>query len=205
MALMEVGLDDKYRLDAKRIFLSGTQALVRLPIMQRERDRAEGNNTAGFISGYRGSPLGTYDTHYGKRKPFSSSTTSNSLLVSTRTWPQLPCGEASRSHVSRRQGRWRVRHLVRQGARRRPLDGCAQACQLGGHLADWGRDWGGRRRPWRAVLDGRASERAGARRGSIPVVNPATLQDYIDLGLLGFALSRYSSYWVGFKCDFRNR
>src|SRR3954468_10179365 len=61
MALMEVGLDDKYRLDAKRIFLSGTQALVRLPLMQRERDRAAGLNTAGFISGYRGSPLGTYD------------------------------------------------------------------------------------------------------------------------------------------------
>ena len=61
MALVEVGLDDKYRLDAKRIFLSGTQALVRLPMLQRERDRAQGLNTAGFISGYRGSPLGMYD------------------------------------------------------------------------------------------------------------------------------------------------
>ena len=58
MALVEVGLDDKYRLDAKRIFLSGTQALVRLPMLQRERDRAQGLKTAGFISGYRGSPLG---------------------------------------------------------------------------------------------------------------------------------------------------
>src|SRR4051794_41749068 len=61
MALMEVGLDDKSRLDAKRIFLSGTQALARLPMLQRERDRAAGLNTAGFISGYRGSPLGMYD------------------------------------------------------------------------------------------------------------------------------------------------
>ena len=61
MALMDVGLDDKYRLDTKRIFLSGTQALVRLPMLQRERDRAHGLNTAGFISGYRGSPLGMYD------------------------------------------------------------------------------------------------------------------------------------------------
>src|SRR5881628_513317 len=51
MALLEVGLDDKYRLDAKRIFLSGTQALVRLPMLQRQRDRAAGLNTAGFISG----------------------------------------------------------------------------------------------------------------------------------------------------------
>src|SRR2546421_9994192 len=61
MALMEVGLDDKYRLESKRIFLSGTQALVRLPMLQRERDRLQGLNTGGFISGYRGSPLGMYD------------------------------------------------------------------------------------------------------------------------------------------------
>src|SRR5678815_2252390 len=70
MALMEVGLDDKYRLDAKRIFLSGTQALVRLPMLQRERDRAQGLNTAGFISGYRGSPLGMYDHALWRAKSF---------------------------------------------------------------------------------------------------------------------------------------
>ena len=68
MALLEVGLDDKYRLDAKRIFLSGTQALVRLPMLQRERDRASGLNTAGFISGYRGSPLGGFDQALWKAK-----------------------------------------------------------------------------------------------------------------------------------------
>src|ERR1041385_8532938 len=61
MTLLQVELDDKYRLESKRIFLSGTQALVRLPMLQRERDRAAGLNTAGFISGYRGSPLGMYD------------------------------------------------------------------------------------------------------------------------------------------------
>src|SRR5256886_12750297 len=61
MTLMQVGLDDKYRLDAKRIYLSGIQALVRLPLLQRERDRRQNLNTAGFISGYRGSPLGMYD------------------------------------------------------------------------------------------------------------------------------------------------
>src|SRR4051812_31587358 len=57
MTLMQVELDDKYRLESKRIFLSGTQALVRLPMLQRERDRLQGLNTGGFISGYRGSPL----------------------------------------------------------------------------------------------------------------------------------------------------
>jgi indolepyruvate ferredoxin oxidoreductase len=61
MSLMQVDLEDKYRLDAGRIYLSGIQALVRLPLLQRQRDRAHNLKTAGFISGYRGSPLGMYD------------------------------------------------------------------------------------------------------------------------------------------------
>ena len=59
--LAPVSLDDKYALPAGRIYLSGIQALVRLPIMQVQRDRAAGLNTGGFISGYRGSPVGGYD------------------------------------------------------------------------------------------------------------------------------------------------
>ena len=58
MTLPAVTLDDKYTLRSGRIYLSGVQALVRLPIMQRERDKDAGLNTGGFISGYRGSPLG---------------------------------------------------------------------------------------------------------------------------------------------------
>src|SRR5271169_5583879 len=61
MSLMQVDLEDKYRLDSGRIYLSGIQALVRLPLLQRQRDRAAGLVTGGFISGYRGSPLGGYD------------------------------------------------------------------------------------------------------------------------------------------------
>jgi len=56
-----VDLGDKYRPDARRIYLSGIQALVRSPVLQRQRDRAHDLNTARFISGYRGSPLGMYD------------------------------------------------------------------------------------------------------------------------------------------------
>ena len=56
-----VTLDDKYLVERGRIYLTGVQALVRLPLMQRQRDAAAGLDTAGFISGYRGSPLGTYD------------------------------------------------------------------------------------------------------------------------------------------------
>ena len=60
-ALEAVTLDDKYTLREGRAFMSGIQALVRLPMLQRQRDLAAGLNTAGFISGYRGSPLGGYD------------------------------------------------------------------------------------------------------------------------------------------------
>ena len=60
-ALDTVTLDDKYALDYGRAFMSGVQALVKLPMLQRVRDQRLGKNTAGFISGYRGSPLGTYD------------------------------------------------------------------------------------------------------------------------------------------------
>ncbi|MCA8933171.1 MAG: hypothetical protein KDA49_11925, partial [Rhodospirillaceae bacterium] len=61
MALAPVTLDDKYTAASGRIYLTGVQALVRLPLLQRQRDLAVGLDTAGFISGYRGSPLGNFD------------------------------------------------------------------------------------------------------------------------------------------------
>src|SRR3989442_5224316 len=60
-ALAAASLDDKYTLERGRVFLTGTQALIRLMLLQRERDAASGLNTAGFVSGYRGSPLGGLD------------------------------------------------------------------------------------------------------------------------------------------------
>ena len=60
-AIESASLDDKYSLSSGRAFMSGVQALVRLPMLQRQRDAAAGLNTGGFISGYRGSPLGAYD------------------------------------------------------------------------------------------------------------------------------------------------
>ena len=78
--LRQVTLDDKYDATEGRVYLTGTQALVRLPLMQRQRDLAAGLNTAGYISGYRGSPVGGYDqalwrarkqleAHLGKLRP----------------------------------------------------------------------------------------------------------------------------------------
>ena len=65
-----VTLDDKYLLESGRVYLTGTQALVRLPMMQRQRDLAAGLNTACYISGYRGSPLGGFDQALWQAKRF---------------------------------------------------------------------------------------------------------------------------------------
>src|SRR5271167_1081100 len=66
MTLKSVSLDDKYRLDESRVFVTGYQALIRLTLMQKERDRRAGLNTAGYVSGYRGSPLGGLDQQFWK-------------------------------------------------------------------------------------------------------------------------------------------
>ena len=68
--LRDVTLDDKYSLERGRVFLTGIQALVRLPMLQRQRDLAAGLNTAGFVSGYRGSPLGGLDQALFRAKKF---------------------------------------------------------------------------------------------------------------------------------------
>src|SRR3546814_6652267 len=70
MALRAVSLDDKYALDRGRVFLTGTQALVRLPMMQRQRDLAAGLDTAAYVTGYRGSPLGAVAQQWARARPF---------------------------------------------------------------------------------------------------------------------------------------
>ena len=70
MAEIAVTLDDKYSLERGRIFITGVQALARLPMVQRQRDVLDGLNTAGFISGYRGSPVGGYDQQLWNARKF---------------------------------------------------------------------------------------------------------------------------------------
>ena len=70
MAEFAVTLDDKYTLDEGRVFITGVQALARLPMVQRQRDVISGLNTAGFISGYRGSPVGGYDQQLWNARKF---------------------------------------------------------------------------------------------------------------------------------------
>ncbi len=93
-----VSLDDKYTLKTGRAWMTGIQALVRLPMMQKLRDEAAGLNTAGFVTGYRGSPLGSVDQEFWKAKQLPrADATSASSPGSTRTSPRPRCGARSRS------------------------------------------------------------------------------------------------------------
>ncbi|MBO4222292.1 indolepyruvate ferredoxin oxidoreductase family protein [Bradyrhizobium neotropicale] len=200
MSLMEVGLDDKYRLDVKRIFLSGTQALVRLPMLQRERDRAQGLTTAGFISGYRGSPLGMYDHTLWRAKSFLKQHDIafvpglNEDLAATAVWGSQQVGMFPGAKVDGVFGIW----YGKGPGVDRSLDALKHAnsagtSRNGGVIALAGDDHG-----CQSSTLAHQSEQVFAS-ALMPVVDPATLQDYLDLGILGFALSRYSGCWVGFK------
>ncbi len=84
---MKVSLDDKYSLDKGRAFMTGIEALVRLPILQHQRDLERGLNTACFISGYRGSPIGGLDQALWQAKHFTENTIFTFSPASTKTSP----------------------------------------------------------------------------------------------------------------------
>jgi len=200
MTLMQVGLDDKYRVDAKRIYLSGVQALARLPMLQRERDRAAGLNTAGFISGYRGSPLGMYDHTLWRAKSFLQAHDIafvpglNEDLAATAVWGSQQVGLFPGARVDGVFGIWYGKGPgVDRSVDALKHANSAGTSQHGGVLALAGDDHG-----CQSSTLAHQSEQVFAA-ALIPIINPATLQDYLDLGIYGFALSRYSGCWVGFK------
>src|SRR5713101_85184 len=200
MTLIQVGLDDKYRLDAKRIYLSGIQALVRLPILQRERDRVQNLNTAGFISGYRGSPLGMYDNALWRAKSVLQSHDIafapglNEDLAATAVWGSQQVGLFPGAKVDGVFGIWYGKGPgVDRSVDALKHANSAGSSRHGGVLALAGDDHG-----CQSSTLAHQSEQVFAA-ALMPILNPATLQDYLDLGLYGFALSRFSSCWVGFK------
>jgi len=200
MTLMQVGLDDKYRLDAKRIYLSGIQALVRLPLLQRERDRRQNLNTAGFISGYRGSPLGMYDHALWRAKSFLQAHDIafvpglNEDLAATAVWGSQQVGLFPGAKVDGVFGIWYGKGPgVDRSVDALKHANSAGSSRHGGVLALAGDDHG-----CQSSTLAHQSEQVFAA-ALMPILNPATLQDYLDLGLYGFALSRYSGCWVGFK------
>src|ERR1700733_10844979 len=200
MTLMQVALDDKYRWKPKRISLPGVQALVRLPMLQRERDRLAGLNTAGFISGYRGSPLGMYDHALWRAKSFLKEHDIafvpglNEDLAATAVWGSQQVGMFPGAKVDGVFGIWYGKGPgVDRSTDALKHANSAGSSRNGGVLALAGDDHG-----CQSSTLAHQSEQVFAA-ALMPIVNPSTLQEYLDLGLLGFALSRYSGCWVGFK------
>jgi indolepyruvate ferredoxin oxidoreductase len=207
VATKSAGFDDSYELAHRytrksgRVYLTGVQALVRLPMMQRQRDLAEGLDTAGFISGYRGSPLGTYDMalwqardlleeHQVRFEPGV-----NEDLAATSVWGTQ---QANLLPQPRHDGVFGIWYGKGPGVDRScdalKHGNYAGTSALGGVLALTGDDPAAR-----SSSIAHQSEHALVHCG-IPILNPSNVQEYLDLGLYGFALSRYSGCWVGMKC-----
>ncbi|HZC55693.1 MAG TPA: indolepyruvate ferredoxin oxidoreductase family protein [Xanthobacteraceae bacterium] len=200
MALAQVNLEDKYTLASGRIYLSGIQALVRVPLMQRQRDRAAGLNTAGFISGYRGSPLSGYDNALWQAQALLEQNDIrfqaglNEDLAATAVWGSQQVGLFPGAKVGGVFGIW----YGKGPGLDRSLDvlrhaNWAGTSPLGGVLAIAGDDHAAQSTTTAYQCE-QVFESA-----MMPTLNPATIQDYLDFGLFGFALSRFSGCWVGFK------
>jgi indolepyruvate ferredoxin oxidoreductase len=200
MTLAAVTLDDKYALKSGRIYLTGTQALVRLPMMQRQRDKAAGLDTAGYISGYRGSPLGGIDQAMGSARRFLERNQIrfhpgvNEDLAATAIWGTQQAGIYGDGRHDGVFSMWygkgpgvdRSGDVFRHGN----LQGSAK---YGGVLLLAGDD-----HTCKSSTTAHQSEYAFMD-ACIPVLNPAGVQEFLDLGIYGWALSRYSGCWVAFK------
>jgi indolepyruvate ferredoxin oxidoreductase len=200
VVLRDVKLDDKYTLTQGSVYITGTQALVLLPLLQRRRDVALGYNTAGYISGYRGSPVGGYDQALWKAKKhlaehhvtFQSGL--NEDLAATAIWGTQQLNSFDGAKYDGVFGIWYGKGpgVDRSGDAFRHANQ-AGTSKLGGVLAVGGDDHGAKSSTMAAQVDYIFSA------VSMPVLAPATVQDYIDYGLHGFAMSRFSGLWVAFK------
>jgi indolepyruvate ferredoxin oxidoreductase len=201
MTAKKVTLDDKYTLESGRIFLTGIQALVRLPLTQKLRDRRNGLNTAGYISGYRGSPLGTYDAEIGKAKKHLDAGDVhfipgvNEDLAATAVWGTQHAeigGDGRFDGVfsiwyGKGPGVDRSGDVFRHGN----LSGTSKH---GGVLVLMGDD-----HTCESSTTCHQSEFALID-ASIPILSPSGVREILEYGLYGWALSRYSGAWVGMKC-----
>ncbi|MCP4907757.1 MAG: indolepyruvate ferredoxin oxidoreductase family protein [bacterium] len=194
-------LEDRYRVESGRVFLTGNQALVRLPIMQRQRDLAAGLDTAGFISGYRGSPLGVFDMALWQAKKeleehqIHFEPGLNEDLAATAVFGSQQATLMEGPKVDGVFGMWygKAPGVDRAGDALKHAN-YAGTSPNGGVLALFGDDPGAK-----SSSIANQSEPAMIHYG-IPILNPSSVQDYVDFGLYGWALSRYSGLWVGFKC-----
>ena len=200
MAQSAVTLDDKYTRASGQVYLSGLQALVRLPIAQRQLDLAQGNNTAGFISGYRGSPLAGYDLNLWRARRFLKQNHIvfepgiNEELAATAVWGSQSVGIYPDNNYDGVFGIWYGKNpgVDRAGDVLKHANAAGTA-KLGGVLCISGDDPG-------AVSSSMPNQCDHAFMGHmIPVLFPSGVQEFLDFGLAGIAMSRYSRNWVGFK------
>ena len=193
-ALESVTLDDKYSLEQGRAFMSGTQALVRLPMLQKKRDAMFGLKTGGFISGYRGSPLGGYDQALWQAKSHLAAQDIvfqpgvNEELGATAVWgtQQLDLYPSAKKF----DGVFGIWYGKGPG-----VDRCSDVFK---HANMAGTT------PWGGVIavagDDHVAKSSTAAHQSdhifkacgLPVFFPATVQEILDLGLHAFAMSRFS-------------
>jgi len=201
MEKRSVSLDDKYLLKEGYAFMTGVQALVRLPLVQRELDKQAGLNTAGYISGYRGSPLGGYDQQLEKNyKLLQESQIKfqpgvNEDLAATALWGTQQAeirGEGKHDGIF---GIWYGKGpgVDRSGDVLKHANH-AGTSKFGGVLALMGDDHTAES----STLCGQSE--FSMIDAMIPVLNPSGVQDIYDYGIYGWALSRYSGCWVGLKC-----
>ena len=201
-ALETVTLDDKYSLDYGRAFMSGVQALVKLPMLQRQRDALAGKNTAGFISGYRGSPLGGYDqslvkaAKYLKAQNIVFQPGVNEELAATALWGTQQLGFAPPG-TNKFDGVFGIWYGKGPGVDR--TSDVFKHANMAGTT------------PWGGVIavagDDHVSKSSTAAHQSdhifkacgLPVFFPANVQEILDLGIHAFAMSRFSGVWAGMK------
>ena len=201
-ALETVTLDDKYSLDYGSAFMSGVQALVKLPMLQRLRDQLQGKNTAGFISGYRGSPLGGYDQALWKAAPYLKAQNIvfqpgvNEELAATALWGTQQLG-FSPPGTNKFDGVFGIWYGKGPG-----VDRCsdvfkhanmAGTTEFGGVIAVAGDD-----HISKSSTAAHQSDHIFKACG-LPVFFPANVQEILDLGIHAFAMSRFSGVWAGMK------
>ena len=201
MALAQVKLDDKYNLDEGRVLLTGAQALVRLPLVQRRRDLAAGLNTAGFISGYRGSPLGGYDQQlWAARKHLQDhhivfKAGVNEDLAATSVWGTQQSGFFGDAKYD---GVFSIWYGKGPGVDRTG-DALKHANLFGTHPQGGVIALAGDDHIAKSSTTAHQSEFAFVD-AMVPILNPSGVQEFLDFGLYGFAMSRYAGLWAGFIC-----
>ncbi|MET0527817.1 MAG: indolepyruvate ferredoxin oxidoreductase family protein, partial [Microvirga sp.] len=201
VALRSVTLDDKYDLSKDHVFITGTQAVIRMLLMQRERDRLAGLNTAGFVSGYRGSPIGGLDQNLWRARKWLEQSNVvfqpglNEELAATAVWGSQQAEIRGDGKYDGVFGLWYGKGpgVDRSGDVFRHAN-MAGSSRHGGVLALMG--------------DDHTAESSTVAHQSefhfvdvmIPILNPAGVQEILDYGQYGYAMSRFCGTWVAFKC-----